>query len=124
MCITHSVFFFGVCKDTFNGLFPLLVKALVLRCIACVICQLFVILPDVPLYGFYAVFGVGAKLSCRTLGAKPCITFVFPVAVPVCGGIFEDMVFRADHTVIEFVIDILPLLVATLHRLRPLVRCG
>ena len=41
-----------------------------------------------PLYGFYAVFGVGAKLSCRTLGTKPCITFVFPVAVPVCGGIY------------------------------------
>ena len=28
--ITHSVFFFGVCKDAFNGLFPLLVKILVL----------------------------------------------------------------------------------------------
>ena len=30
LCITHSVFFFGVCKDAFNGLFPLPVKALVL----------------------------------------------------------------------------------------------
>jgi len=28
--ITHSVFFFGVCKDTFNGLFTPPVKALVL----------------------------------------------------------------------------------------------
>ena len=88
LCITHSVFFFGICKDTFNRLFTPPVKALVLRCIAGVICQLFVMFPDMPLYGFYAVFGVGAKLSCRTLGTKPCITFVFPVAVPVCGGIY------------------------------------
>ncbi len=30
LCITHSVFFFGVCKDAFNGLFTPPVKALVL----------------------------------------------------------------------------------------------
>ena len=29
--ITHRVFFFGIRKDTFNGLFPLLVKILVKR---------------------------------------------------------------------------------------------
>ena len=88
LCITHSVFFFGVCKDAFNGLFPLLVKILVLRCIAGIVCQLFVILPDMPLYGFYAVFGVGAKLSGGTICANLGIAFVFPVAVPVCGGIY------------------------------------
>ena len=36
----------------------------------------------------------------------------------------RDMVFWTNHTVIEFVIDILPPLVATLHRLRALVSCG
>ena len=30
LCITHSVLFFSICKDTFNGLFPLPLKALVL----------------------------------------------------------------------------------------------
>ena len=50
MCITHSVFFFGVRKDAFNGLFTLLVKILALRCIAGVVRQVLVILPDMPLY--------------------------------------------------------------------------
>ena len=71
LCITHSVFFFGVCKDAFNRLFTPPVKALVLRCIACVICQILVILPDMPLYGFHAVFGVGAKLSGGTISMTP-----------------------------------------------------
>ena len=80
--------------------------------------------PDMPLYGFYAILGMSAKLSGGTICANLGIAFVFPVAVPVCCRIFEELVFRADHTVIEFVIDILPPLVAALHRLRPLVRCG
>ena len=50
LCITHSVFFFGVRKDAFNGLFTLLVKILALRCIAGVVRQVLVILPDMPLY--------------------------------------------------------------------------
>ena len=86
--ITHSVFFFGVCKDTFNRLFTPPVKALVLRCITGIVCQLFVMFPDMSLYGFYAVFGVGASLSGGTICANLGIAFVFPVAVPVCGGIY------------------------------------
>ena len=33
---------------------------------------------------------------------------VFTAAVPVCCRIFEDLVFRADHTVIELVVDVSP----------------
>lgn len=49
---------------------------------------------------------------------------VFTAAVPVCCRIFEDLVFRADHTVIELVVDVSPPLMSALRRLRPLVRCG
>ena len=115
--------FFGVRKDAFNGLFPLLVKIPVLWCIAGVIRQVFVILPDMPLYGLYVVLGMRAKLSGGTIRTNSGVTLVFPVAVPVCGGIFQDLVFRANHTVIEFIIDILPPLVSPLHRLRALVSC-
>ena len=104
--------FFGVRKDAFNGLFPLPVKILVLRCIAGVVRQVLVILPDMPLYGLYAVLGMRAKLSGGTIRTNSVVTLVFPVAVPVCGGIFQDLVFRANHTVIEFIIDILPPLVS------------
>ena len=75
LCITHSVFFFGVRKDAFNGLFPLLVKVPVLRCIADVVRQILVILSDMPLYGLYAVLGMRAKLSGETICANPGITF-------------------------------------------------
>ena len=95
----------------------------ILRCIAGVVRQVLVILPDMPLYGFYAVLGMRAKLSGGTIRTNSGVTLVFPVAVPVCGGIFQDLVFRANHTVIEFIIDILPPLVAALHRLRALVSC-
>ena len=101
LCITHSVFFFCVRKDAFNRLFPLVVKVPVLRCIADVVRQILVILPDLPLYGLYAALGMRAAFSGGTIRANPGITLVFPVAVPVCGGILEDLVFRANHAVIS-----------------------
>ena len=52
LCIAHSVLFFGVCKDVFNGLFPLLVKIPVLRCIVGIISQILVIFPEMPLSVF------------------------------------------------------------------------
>lgn len=36
----------------------------------------------------------------------------------------EDLIFRANHAVMEFIINILPPLMAALHRLRTLVGCG
>mgnify|MGYP004515228349 CR=1 FL=1 len=48
--ITHRVFSFGVHKDPFNRLFTLLVKRLVLLCISGILCQFFVVLPDMPLH--------------------------------------------------------------------------
>ena len=88
--ITHSVLFFGVCKDAFNRLFTPPVKALVLRCITGIVCQLFVILPDMPLYGFHVVFGVGAKLSGGTICANLGIAFVFPVRIWYSGQITQS----------------------------------
>ena len=127
LCITHSVFFFGVVrKDAFNRLFPLLVKILVLRCITGIVCQLFVILPDMPLYGFYAILGMSAKLSGGTICANLGIAFVFPVAVPVCCRIFEDPVFRADHPDhrIRHAEHMLPPLSGHPSSSAALVRCG
>ena len=90
LCITHRVLFFGIRKDAFNGLFPPLVKIPVLLCIAGVVCQLLVILPDMPLYGLYAVLGMRrTKLSGGTFCTEPRIALVFPVTVPVCGGILH-----------------------------------
>ena len=101
LCITHRVFFFGIRKDTFNGLFPLPVKFLVLRCIAGVICQVLVILPDMPLHCLYTVFGAGTQFSGRTVRANIRITFVFPVTIPVRGAVFQYLVFGANDAIVE-----------------------
>lgn len=124
LCITHCMLFFGVCKNAFNGLSPPLVKIPVLWCAAGVIRQVLVILPDMLLHRFDAALGMGTQLSGRTVGAYLRIALVFPVAVPVCSGIFEDLVFRANHAIIEFIIDILPPFVAALHRHGTFADCG
>ena len=57
LCIAHCVFFLGVRKDALNCFFSPLVKLLVFGRIAGVICQIFIALPDMPLYGLYARLG-------------------------------------------------------------------
>ena len=69
--------------------------------------------------------GIGRAMLCPgKTSVIPHEALVFTAAVPVCCRIFEDLVFRADHTVIELVVDVSPPLMSALHRLRPLVRCG
>ena len=53
--ITHGVFFFGICKDSFNRLFSPLVQYLVFWRISCIVCQLFIVFPDMTLHSFYEV---------------------------------------------------------------------
>ena len=124
LCITHGVFFFGIRKDTLNGFLPSLVKLLVFWRVAGVVRQVLVILPDMSLYGLYAILGMCAKRSGGTICADFGITFVFPVAVSVYSGVVKNPVFRANDTVVKRIIDILPPLMAALHRLRALVGCG
>ena len=59
-------------------------------------------------YGFLALGVLGAHPSGGTALAKIASAFVFPVALPVCGGIMQRTVFRTDHIVKVFVIHIGP----------------
>ena len=65
--ITHGVFFLGISKDPFNGFLPPFVQFPVLRRIADVVRQLLTAFPDMPLYGLYAVFGMGAQMAVGTV---------------------------------------------------------
>ena len=47
------------------------------------------------------------------MGAKFGVAAILPVTVPVVGVVGQNLVFRADHAVIMFIIDILPPLVPT-----------
>ena len=123
LCITHSVFLFCVRKDPFNRFFALLIQIAVLRRIPGIIRQIFVVLPDMPLYRFCAVFGMCTQSPRGTIGADFRIAFVLAAAIPVCCAVVQDLVFRADHAVIEFIINVFPPFVSALHGLRPFVGC-
>ena len=58
------------------------------------------------------------------MGAKFGVAAILPVTVPVVGVVGQNLVFRADHAVIMFIIDILPPLVPTLYRHETLVGGG
>ena len=118
------MFFLGVGKDPFNGLLPPLVQLLVLWSIAGVLRQFLIVLPDVPLYRLYTVFGVSAQMPGWTFCTDLRITPVLPVPLPIGGSVGQNLVLRADDAVLMFIINILPPLVAALHGLRPFVGCG
>lgn len=124
MGIWYNVFFFGARKDPFNGSLAALVKVTVLWRMPGILRQLFELLPNVPLYSLYAIPGMRAKCSGGTVCADSWIALILAVILPVCGAVFQRLVFRANNTVIEFVINIFTPLVAPLHRLRALVCCG
>ena len=112
VCITHRVFFFRICKVSFNRFFAFLVKVLVLRRISGIICQFLIFFPDMALYRLYAILGMGTELSGRAIGTDLWVTLVFPVSIPVGGAVFQYLVFGTDDAVIEFVVDIFPPLVS------------
>ena len=88
LCITHCVFFFCICKNTFNRLFAFSVKLLARWRISGVICQFLIVLPDMPLHCFDTVLGMGTQFSGRAVGAFLRIALVFPVSVSVCSAVF------------------------------------
>lgn len=65
LSIPHGVLLFGVRKDAFDGLLAPLVQVPILRCIAGVVGQFLIILPDMPLYRFHTSLGVSTKMAIR-----------------------------------------------------------
>ena len=121
--ISHTVFFFGIRKDTFNGFFSCFVHPLVNRSVPGIVCHFLVFFPDVPGNGFHVVFLIRAKMSGGTVGTYFWITFVFPVAIPVGSAVVQYLVLRADDTVEMLVIHILPPFMSALC-LGTLISCG
>ncbi len=56
-----------------------------------------------------------------TLGTDFRVAAVFTVSIPVGGAVGQDVVFRADHAVIIFIIDVRPPGMSAFHRHGPLV---
>ena len=116
--------FFGIGKDSFNGFLAFGIKIFVLRGVSGVIGQFFVVFPNMAQDSFNAVFRAGAQVPGGTLGTDLRIAAIFPVTVPVSGAVCQELIFRADHAVIVFIINILPPLVPAFHRHGTLVGSG
>ena len=121
--ITHSVFFFRIRKDPFNGFFALLVKVGILGSVSCVIGKLLVIFPNMPLYDLYAIFGMCAKMSCRAVLTCFGIALVFSVSVSVGRTVCKRMVLGTNHAIVILIVYILPPFVSAVHGHRPFVSC-
>lgn len=106
--VTHPVLFLRIGKHTLNLLFSQPVQLFVHRHVPDMFCHLHIVLPDMAQHSFFALGVFGAHSSGGTSFAKIGPAFVFPVAVPVCGGIMQCVVFGADHIVKVFVIHICP----------------
>lgn len=124
LCITHGVFFLGIGEDSFNGLFPSSIECPVLRRIPGVVRQLLIVLPNMSLHSFHAVLCMRTELPCGATGTDSGGAPVFPVSIPVGRPVGQGLVFRADHAVVVFIINILPPFVPALHDLRTLISCG
>ena len=83
LSIPHVVLLFGVRKDAFDGLLAPIVQVPILRCIAGVVGQFLIILPDMPLYRFHTSLGVSTKMARPTVCTYLWIALVFPVSIPV-----------------------------------------
>ena len=110
------MFFLGIGKDPLNGFLAFGIKLFVLRGVSGVIGQFFAVFPSMAQDSFYAVFRAGAQLPGRALRTDFWVAAIFPLTVPVGGTVRQGLVFRADHAVIGFIINILPPLVPAFHR--------
>ena len=73
--------------------------SLVGRCVLGIVCQFFVILPDMSSYGLYEVFALYAKMSGLTVGAHFRINLMPLVAIPINGAVVQRLVFRTDDAI-------------------------
>ena len=120
-CVSHAMLFLGIRKDPFNGFLAHLVVSPVPLRIAELLCHIHIRLPDVLRYCLNEVLIPGTQRPGGTVRTDLWITFILPVAVMVGCGVFQYLVFRADDTVIVFIIHILPPFMSALHGLRPCV---
>ena len=121
--ITHTMFLFGICEDSFNGFFSCLVHPPVNWSVPGIVCHFLVFFPDVPGNRLNAILVICAKMSGGTVVTNIWITLVFAVSIPVGGAVVQHLVFRADDAVEMLVIHILPPFMSALC-LGTLISCG
>ena len=106
--VTHTVLLLRIGEHTLNLLFSQTVQLFVYRHMADMLRHLHIVLPNMAQDCFLTLGIFSTHSSAGTAFAKIGPAFVFPITVPVCGGIMQRTVLRADHIIKVFVIHIRP----------------
>ena len=106
--VAHTVLLLRIGEYTLNLLFSQTVQLFVYRHMADMLRHLHIVLPNMAQDCFLTLGIFSTHSSAGTAFAKIGPAFVFPITVPVCGGIMQRTVLRADHIIKVFVIHIRP----------------
>lgn len=98
--------FFCIGKHTLDFLLSQFVEVAVLWCMPDILSHFHEALPDMPRNSLFALGILCTQCPCGTILAQVGAAFVFPVAVPVGSGIVQRFIFRANHIVKVFIVDV------------------
>ena len=102
--ITHRVFLFCVRKDALNRLRTQSVGCLTYRGMPYIFCPFQIFLPDMAGYGFRILPVLRTFLQFRAISANIAFALVFLISFTVGSGITENLVLRAQDTIVIFII--------------------
>ena len=85
--VAHAMCLLGVGKHPLDGLFSQVIDGFAAWRQADILRTLKGILPDTAGNGFDALLGMGAFVASRTIHADVRLALVFPISLPVGGGI-------------------------------------
>ena len=114
--------FFCSPEDSLYALFPPGVDPFAPSGMTDVFYRLYILFPYMPGDCLDMALAVGASFKARTIGSMLPTTLIFPVPIFVCCPVCQDVVFRADITVVILIVYILMLLKKPVFCHRSLVR--
>ena len=104
--ITHCVFLFCVRKDALNRLRTQSIGCLTCRRMPYVFCSFQILLPDVAGYGLRVLPILRTFLQFWAISANIAFTLVFFISFTVGRGITENLILRAQDTIVIFIVHV------------------
>lgn len=105
-CVSHTIFFFCVCKYTLYCFFSFFVKLFVLWSMANVLSKINIFAPDMLCDCLFKLFISCAYVSWGIIFTYFRIAFKFSVAVTVDCWKVQNLILGTNYTVIVFVVNI------------------
>lgn len=104
--ITHCVFLFCVRKDALNRLRTQSIGCLTCRRMPYIFCSFQILLPDVAGYGLRVLPILRTFLQFWAISANIAFTLVFFISFTVGRGITENLILRAQDTIVIFIVHV------------------